>query len=63
MWISRLDFDYSICAGSDWKDIWIVEKIYNFDSETGGEKIKIQSRGAMVSCRRMPQILNAKEYT
>ena len=28
MWISRLDFDYSICAGSDWKDIWIVEKIY-----------------------------------
>jgi len=36
---------------------------HNFDSEIGGEKIKIQSRGAMVSCRRMPQILNAKEYT
>ncbi len=65
MWIPWLDSDYFICAGSDWEDIWIVGKnIYGFDCETVGEKIKIQSSGfAMVGCRRMPQILNTKEYT
>ena len=63
MWLPWLDTYYSNCAGSDWEDIWIVENIYYFDSETGEEKIKIQSRSAIVSCRRMPQILNAKEYT
>ena len=28
-----MDFNYSICAGSDWEDIWIADDLGDFSLE------------------------------